>query len=145
MNSITDTQLGYLYVLMPGETNWEKLYVIFRHGQLRFLTNIRNHAFKYCYTAFEIMIRIVRKDILVPGELSLRIIDCILVTHKFDNLCMYLTIPTIFEMDQISGESLPRFVLQAVGNKLNQISEVKHEFSDHTNRHPWGKLKVFIG
>ena len=53
MNSITDTQLGYLYVLMPRETNWKKLYVIFRHGQLSFFANIRNPAFKYCYTAFK--------------------------------------------------------------------------------------------
>jgi len=25
-----------------------------------------------------------------------------------------------------------------------QLSEIQNEYGDHTNRHPWGKLKILI-
>lgn len=56
--------LGYLYVLFPGETTWEKLYVMQSNCQLHFRTSIRNHSFKYSFVIYKIMMRQTRRYVV---------------------------------------------------------------------------------
>ena len=60
---------------------------------------------------YESICRITSKDIVIQGSDELKTIECILLAHKYDNMCIYLTIPPIFELDLIKGDSLPRTVL----------------------------------
>ena len=64
MQVINEECLGYLYVLFPGETTWEKLYVIYKNSQLQFMTSIRNNQFKHLYIVHKVEVRPTKKDII---------------------------------------------------------------------------------
>jgi hypothetical protein len=44
-------------VLFPGESVWEKYYVLYKDCRLVFLTNIKNYTFKHAYVISGIIVR----------------------------------------------------------------------------------------
>jgi len=69
--------------------------------------------------------RKTKKYVVTPGLIgksSLRKMDVLILTHKYDKLCFYLTVPLIFE----SEERYPEYknvVLEAVEKKLHHYSQ----------------------
>ena len=133
-------------MLFPGETDWEKCYCVYKNNKLLFLTNIKNHTFKYCYVVHEALVRITTKYIVDPGEVKMRKIDCLMITHRYDTLCCFITVPVIFEMIEVKGAySLQRGVLDAVHKTLGEFVDQENVYADETNRHAWGKVKIHVG
>ena len=126
---INDECLGYLYVLFPGETAWEKLYVIYKNCQLQFMTSIRNNQFKHSYILHKVEVRPTRKDIIsmfgqdasTPDAQRLRKIDVLMLTHRYDTKCMYVTVPQIFENEYRYPE-FTDFVLEKVKRIIEKSS-----------------------
>lgn len=112
MLDLTSEGLGYQYVQMPGQTTWEKFYVIFQNGQFLFQANMKNQPFKVSYTVSGVMTRLKQKYVVLDNQL--RKINAILVCHKYDSSCLWLTLPLIYEDEQNSQEPEVLAVLHKV-------------------------------
>lgn len=128
--------------MLPGSNEWEKLYVTFKNCQLQFLTNVKNHTFKYSYCCCELIVRTTSKYITTSDQ-KVNKIETLLVCHKYDSTPLYLTVPMFYEGTAVKGSSVSR-ILAAVKDKLIEMSAVVNPFADETNRHSWGKLKIHI-
>ena len=99
---MSENCLGYVYVLFPGKENWELYYAFLRDSQLQFLQSIKNHSFKHTYIINRVEMRKKRKYMssggaqAEGGKQDLRKMDVLILTHKYDSLCLYLTAPIIF-------------------------------------------------
>ena len=106
---MSENSLGDVYVLFPGKENWEKYYAYLRDSQLQFLHSIKNHSFRHSYIINRVVIRRKRKYMSSRGQeggsQELRKMDVLILTHKYDSLCLYITAPVIFQ----SKESYPEF------------------------------------
>lgn len=95
---MTENCLGYLYVQIPGETTWGKYFVNFKESQLQFYINAMDNAFKFSYAVNKIAIRLTKKYVIDPANSEImRKLDVIILTHEYDTLCLYLTVPLIYE------------------------------------------------
>jgi hypothetical protein len=135
-----------MYVLLPGESDWEKFYLMYKDNSILFMTNIRNNTSKYSYAISGVIIRQTTKYINVPGEKKLRKIGCLMLCHSYDTLCMFLTLPMYYESQDLLGQfnRISR-VLAAVREKVEVMAEIPNPYADETNRISWGKLKIQIG
>jgi hypothetical protein len=93
--------LDYLYVKMPHKNEWKKYYVRYQNSQLHFYKSVKRHDFKCCYIIYKVLVRRTRVYIGSGdenGEVEKpRKIDTLLISHRFDDECLYITIPEIFE------------------------------------------------
>jgi hypothetical protein len=57
-----------------------------------------DNAFKFSYVCNKIAIRLTKKYVIDPKNPEvMRKIDVIIATHDYDNICLYLTVPLIYE------------------------------------------------
>jgi hypothetical protein len=69
-----------------------------------------------------------------------------MLTHRFDNLCMFLTLPLFYEeQDLMSQLSAVSRVIAAVRDRIEALALIPNPYADETNRISWGKLKVQVG
>lgn len=71
-----------------------------------------------------------------------------MLCHKYDNSCLYLTLPLIYDNDI----NFPKRDIIAVNNVFSKLEDKVKEFSlvinpiaDCTNRHAWGKIRIHVG
>ena len=89
--------LGFMYAQFPGQSTWEKCYVIHKNCQLLFLSSMNSHAPKFVYVINEANIRPKRKYVFASETTSLTKIDTLMIFHKYDTIGLYLTIPAAHE------------------------------------------------
>ena len=131
---------------MPGESVWEKLYIVLKNCKILFMSSIKSHQFKYACAACDIIVLTTTKYIIVPGEKKVRKIECLMLAHRFDKLCMYLTVPIFYEMGDLKGQvKHVQKVLAAVSEKIKEIALLVNPYADETNSRAWGKIRVAIG
>lgn len=57
-----------------------------------------DNAFKFSYAVNKIAIRLTKKYVIDPANSEImRKLDVIILTHEYDTLCLYLTVPLIYE------------------------------------------------
>jgi hypothetical protein len=76
----------------------------------------------------------------------MRKILAIMVFHKFDNSCLYLTLPQIYESQdsEVMRNATVLDVLGKVERKLIEVGSLPNLTADCTNRHPWGKICIKV-
>ena len=126
ISTMSDDTIGYVYVLFPGKENWESYWTSLRDSQLQFFQKIGNHSFKHAYIINGIMMRKKRKYMAFGspaegGKSDLRTMDVLILTHKYDSLCLYLTAPIIFE-SQTSHPEYSSIILDAMEEKIRNHS-----------------------
>lgn len=106
---------------------------------------MKNQAFKHLYALTNVITR--RKKKYVASGSNLRKIQTIMVCHKFDTTCLFVTLPTIYESsnDKITeAQPIVNDVLTKVQEKIDELSKHQNPVADCTNRHSWGKIKIQI-
>lgn len=98
--------LGFMYAQFPGQSTWDKCYVIYKNCQLLFHTSMKSHAPKFVYIVNEAIVRLKRKYVLTTGATNLTKIDSLMICHKYDTVCLYLSIPASHEI-KLSKEDPP--------------------------------------
>ena len=99
MENITSDTLGFVYALFPGQTTWDKCYVIYKNCQLHFLPSIKSHAPKYVYVINEVIVRPKRKYTVTFGSSNLTKIDTLMICHQYDTVCLFVTLPAAHEFE----------------------------------------------
>lgn len=99
MENITSDTLGFIYALFPGQTTWDKCYVIYKNFQLHFLPSIKSHAPKYVYVINEVIVRPKRKYAVTLGSSNLKKIDTLMICHQYDTVCLFVTLPAAYEIE----------------------------------------------
>ena len=127
-------------------------YVVLKDNQMQFMPTVKQHAFSYTYVVNRITMRKTKKYIAIPneskkGQTELLKKDVLLITHSYDNNCLFLTAPIIFNTRQFYPE-FKSVILETLMEKIQMHSEMEPEAlsmeMNCTNRYSWGKMYVFI-
>jgi hypothetical protein len=113
MSQINRETLDYLYVKLPHKNDWKKYYVRYQNSQLLFYNSVKKHDFKFCYIIYKALVRRSKvsigssnNDIMEGNDENPlekpRKIDALLISHKYDDEPLYITIPEIFEIHSIA-------------------------------------------
>ncbi len=109
MSQINRETLDYLYVKLPHKNDWKKYYVRYQNSQLHFYSSVKRHDFKFCYIIYKALVRRSHANIgtgdIGNDENPLdkpRKIDTLLISHRYDDEPLYITIPEIFEIHSIA-------------------------------------------
>lgn len=147
MEEITDSTLGWLYMLPPGEdTMWEKYWVTYKNCKLYFKRFKNSYSYTFALAVSDVLVRQITKNIMVPGETNLRKIECLILTHQFDTLCMFATLPLLYETQNLLKQhSAVISLLNQIESKIHQISMQTNPHADETNCRAWGKVAIKIG
>lgn len=94
--------------------------MVLQNGQLLFQANMKNQPFKVSYTATGVITRLNYKYVVLDNQL--RKINAIMVCHKYDSFCLWLTLPIIYEDEQNSQNPEVLSVLQKVQARINEMS-----------------------
>ena len=97
LSQISKETLDYVFVKLPKKNEWKKYYVRYHNSQLLFCQSVKRHDFKCSYSMYKAMVRKTKTYIGGVDEGKPRKIDVIMISHKYDDDCLYLTIPEIFE------------------------------------------------
>lgn len=105
INNINRETLDYLYVKFPRKDQWKKYYVRYQNSQLLFFKSVRRHDFKCSYILYKAFIR--RTTICIGGgsqepENAPRKVDALLISHRYDDESLFLTIPEIYEKHSVA-------------------------------------------
>ena len=65
LKQVTENCLGYVYVQLPGEIEWQSFYVMLQDSQMLFYNSIKDKAFKYSYVINRIITRKTQKYLSV--------------------------------------------------------------------------------
>jgi hypothetical protein len=78
--------------------------------------NAMDNHFKFSYVCNKINIRRTKKYVMDPKNPDImRKLDVIILTHEYDSICLYLTVPLIYESVKLYPE-YTSIVLEAVKN-----------------------------
>ena len=58
---------------------------------------MKSHAPKFVYVINEAIVRPKRKYVVSSGASNLTKIDTLMICHKYDTVCLYVTIPAAHE------------------------------------------------
>lgn len=134
-----------MYVLLPGESVWEKFYLSYKNNQIRFSRKIKG-SYKFSYAITNVVVRMITKYISLESEKKLRKIFCLMLTHRYDKLPIFLTVPLFYEMSDLSGQSKKVVdVLHKVKEKIEELARELNPYADETNNRSWGKIKCTVG
>ena len=98
---------------------------------MQFMPTVKHHAFSYSYVVNRITMRKTKKYIAIPnesknGQTELLKKDVLLITHRYDNNCLFVTAPIIFNTRQFYPE-FKSVILETLMEKIQMHSEQEPE------------------
>ena len=119
---------------------------------MQFMPSVKHHAFTHSYLINRITMRLTKKYIAIPdntqnGQAELLKKDVLLITHRYDTNCLFMTAPIIFNTKQVYPE-FRDIILETMMERIQQHSELEPELvineMNCTNRYSWGKIFVHV-
>eukprot|EP00347_Sterkiella_histriomuscorum_P021039 403335495 len=145
-SQISRENFDYLFVKLPHKIEWKKYYVRYHNSQLMFCNSVKRHDFKCSYIIYKSMIR--KQRVFIGGvddDSKPRKIDVLMISHKFDDDALLITIPEIFETPELQKIFNP--LLDVIQNHLTENTQITPDnmyLIDQTNKNPFGKIMLEI-
>ncbi|CDW85589.1 UNKNOWN [Stylonychia lemnae] len=145
-SQISLENFDYLFAKLPHKNDWKKYYVRYNNSQLMFCNSVKRHDFKCSFVLYKAVVR--RQRIYIGGvddDSQPRKIDALMISHKYDDDAMYITIPEIYESPEFQKIFLP--LLDVIEQNLNKnAANIPDNMVpiDQTNKNPFGKIMMEI-